>query len=159
MAALAVPEPAFREPSGLEAYGYSIVKFLGQGGMGSVFKGQYIGAERRGLVEPHQPVALKFVPAQQVFPREVLIQAQMQHKFIISVYDVFPCVPEPDLSVEPVWARHGTMLFILVGRLCETTQTPGQVHVNQNQFDGVSEDPNTVQFMHALLACICSGIP
>lgn len=79
----------------LKPFGYVIGDHVGAGATGTVFKGQYVGEHPRGALQPQQQVALKFVKAEQLYPREVLMQARVQHPNITKIFDVLPCVPAP----------------------------------------------------------------
>ena len=91
--AAAAPGQASADPYGLEVHGYQVLIFLGHGATGSVYKAKYIGAQARGDLQPGQLVALKFVKAEKVNPREVLTQARMQHMNIVRIFDVLACAP------------------------------------------------------------------
>lgn len=89
--------PELLDPSAMLNHGYKIIKHLGSGAMGSVHKAKYVGAEARGLLDPDVEVAIKFVPATVLQPREILIQGQLKYRNIITLYDVFPYAPAPHL--------------------------------------------------------------
>ena len=75
---------------------------MGGGAHGSVHKGKYIGTEPRGDLQPGTTVALKFIPAAAMTPKEVMFQARMRHVSIIRLYDVFACV-----------SRHASLLPVI----------------------------------------------
>lgn len=81
----------------LEPLGYTVGNHVGSGATGTVFKGRYVGQQQRGQLKPQQQVALKFLKSEQLYPREVLMQARVQHPNITKTFDVLPCAPSRSL--------------------------------------------------------------
>lgn len=55
-------------------------------------RARYCLPVERGLIAPNQMVAIKLTKAVQLRPNEVLVQARVQHRSIVQVFDVFRCV-------------------------------------------------------------------
>ena len=87
------PKAAAADDNGLRQHGYETNEFIGRGFTGRVYKGQYVGTEPRGDLQPGHFVALKFVKREGLYPQEILLQSQMQHMNIVRVFDVLPCAP------------------------------------------------------------------
>lgn len=112
----------------LTEHGYRVITPLGQGAEGVVYKALYIGLAKKGTMEPHQAVAIKFTPAAKVRPNEVLLQARIQHINVIRLYDVFrcsaqglkiPCMPRP-CPQRRAFLAHTLLLWTLVDLLVES---------------------------------------
>lgn len=83
---------------------YKAEKMLGKGAEGSVYKGRYIGREPLGSLVYGMDVAIKVVLWEHVRPNEVMMQAQLRHLNIVTLYDVFQCASYAQLLVLPAIA-------------------------------------------------------
>ncbi|HEY2253000.1 MAG TPA: serine/threonine-protein kinase, partial [Planctomycetaceae bacterium] len=84
---LASPEAYLSLKAGTEIGNYSIIRLIGQGGMGAVYQAEHRRMRRKVALKMISPAALKHPEALQRFHREAEAMARLEHPNIVTAHD------------------------------------------------------------------------
>src|SRR5689334_1913746 len=80
--------PITLQPGSLLAGRYQIVKMLGEGGMGAVYRAHDIELEREVAVKVIRPELARNAQVLQRFKQELILARQVTHRNIIRIFDL-----------------------------------------------------------------------
>jgi eukaryotic-like serine/threonine-protein kinase len=121
---------------------YELLKELGRGGMGVVFKARDVQLNRIVALKMIRSAALANTDELQRFAKEAAAAAQLQHPNIVALYDVSPSDQQPYLSMEyiggtslservslgPLSGRRAAEYLELTARAVHYAHTRGIIH-------------------------------
>lgn len=121
---------------------YELLKEIGRGGMGVVFKARDVQLNRIVALKMIRSAALANSDELQRFAKEAAAAAQLQHPNIVALYDVSPSDQQPYLSMEyiggtslservslgPLTGRRAAVYLELTARAVHYAHTRGIIH-------------------------------
>ncbi len=121
---------------------YELLKEIGRGGMGVVFKARDVQLNRIVALKMIRSAALANTDELQRFAKEAAAAAQLQHPNIVALYDVSPSDQQPYLSMEyiggtslservslgPLSGRRAAEYLELTARAVHYAHTRGIIH-------------------------------
>ena len=121
---------------------YELLKEIGRGGMGVVFKARDVQLNRIVALKMIRSAALANTDELQRFAKEAAAAAQLQHPNIVALYDVSPSDQQPYLSMEyiggtslservslgPLSGRRAAQYLELTARAVHYAHTRGIIH-------------------------------